>query len=160
MQPDGNLVVYRADGRASWSWMGGRINLGGAIGDDYPYRSASMNQIDPWNFYFRNCTSFAAWRMNSANKVGFTNTMGGGRWGNANTWDDNARRLGYAVNGSPARGAIAQSDSGTYGHVAWVAQVHGDGTVTIEEYNRANTGVYSSRRVAVTAFRYIHVRDL
>ncbi len=141
-----------------------------AAGDDYPYQHAvacgdsawciNGRWYSDWGFAYRNCTDFVAWRMRNTNGVDFFNTMGGGRWGNANQWDDNARRLGYPVNGTPAPGAIAQTDAGTWGHVAWVESVNGDGTVTIEEYNANYTGAYRKRVVAVDAFQYIHVKDL
>lgn len=154
-----------------------------AAGDDYPYRTAAncagqwgtyswcvdengngsfqeAEVYSPWNFAYRNCTDFVAWRMRATNGVDFFNTMGGGRWSNANNWDSNAARLNYAVNGSPAPGAIAQTDAGGYGHVAWVRAVNGNGTVTIEEYNYGGKGSYHERTVAASAFRYIHVKDL
>ena len=141
-----------------------------AAGDDYPYKHAvacgdsawciNGRWYSDWGFAYRNCSDFVAWRMRNTNGVDFFNTMGGGRWGNANQWDDNARRLGYPVNGTPAPGAIAQTDAGTWGHVAWVESVNGDGTVTIEEYNANYTGAYRKRVVPVGAFQYIHIKDL
>jgi surface antigen/LysM repeat protein len=48
-------------------------------------------------------------------------------WGNANTWDDYARRTpGWAVSLSPRPGAIAQSDAGWEGHVGIVEAVSGN----------------------------------
>ena len=32
--------------------------------DDYPYPNESYNNVDPWQFYYRECTSFVSWRMN------------------------------------------------------------------------------------------------
>lgn len=154
-----------------------------AAGDDYPYKSAAncsaqwgayawcvdengdgsyqeSEIYSPWGFAYRNCTDWVAWRMRSANGVDFFNGMRGGRWGNANNWDANAQSLGYAVNNTPAAGAIAQTDAGSYGHVAWVKTVNGNGTVTIEEYNYAGLGSFNERTVSAPTFRYIHVSDL
>jgi surface antigen len=55
-------------------------------------------------------------------------------------WADNARKLGYRVDHSPSVGAIAYYGpnafwAGPLGHVAYVAQVNGDGSIVIEEYN-------------------------
>lgn len=155
MRTDGNLVVS-LHGTALWASKG----LGGIIGDDYPsnLRDAPRDSIiDPWRFYNRECTSFVAWRMNSANGVAFNNFMDGGRFGDAGNWDDNARALGFTVDAVPARGAIAESDA--EGHVAWVAAV-GTGTVTVEEYNYAAPGVYGYRTVPTSHFVYIHIKDL
>ncbi len=155
LQTDGTLVIYQ-NGVAIWASEG----IGGVLGDDYPtdLRDAEKDSIiDPWRFYNRECTSFVAWRMNSANGVDFNNFMGGGRFGSAYNWDDNARRLGYRVDDVPARGAIAESDR--EGHVAWVAAV-GDGVVTIEDYNYSAPGEYGVRTVPTSTYIYIHIKDL
>ena len=115
---------------------------------------------DSWGFVLRNCTSFVAWRLQERNRMdGFSNSFGGEHWGNAENWDDVARRLGYRVDGVPAIGAVAQSDDGRVGHVAWVSAI-GPGTVTIEEYNHATPGGYGSRTVPVGDFRYLHLDDV
>ncbi|MFT4294381.1 MAG: CHAP domain-containing protein [Micropruina sp.] len=136
----------------------------GPIGDDYPAnlkRAARDALVDPWNFYNRECTSFVAWRLNSANKVGFTNQYkGAARWGNAKTWGTVAQQRGVAVDNRPVRGAVAWSSAGEFGHVAWVAAVHGDGTITVEEYNYNWNGNYNTRRVKASSFQYIHIKDL
>lgn len=155
LQTNGNLVIYQK-GVARWASKG----IGGVIGDDYPenLRNAERDSIiDPWRFYNRECTSFVAWRMNSANDVAFDNFMRGGRFGSAYNWDDNARQLGYRVDTVPSRGAIAQSDR--EGHVAWVSAV-GDGVVTIEDYNYSQPGEYDVRTVPTTTYIYLHIRDL
>ena len=116
---------------------------------------------DPWGFALRNCTSFVAWRLRTTNGLyDFTNTSRGWLWGNANHWDETARVLGYRVDDIPAVGAVAQSDRGAVGHVAWVKEVHGDGTITIEEYNSVVAGGYSIQRVPASEFEYLHLADL
>jgi surface antigen len=155
LQTDGNLVIYQK-GVARWASDG----IGGVLGDDYPgylRRAERDSIIDPWRFYNRECTSFVAWRMNSANGVDFSNFMDGGRFGSAYHWDDNARALGYTVDTIPAPGAIAESDR--EGHVAWVAAV-GDGVVTIEDYNYSAPGEYDVRTVPTSTYIYIHIKDL
>ena len=149
--------------------------------DDYPWRGQGVcsstgqptgycssstwvingSMYDNVGFAYRNCTSWVAWRMRATNGVAdFSNTMRGGRWGNANTWDDNARALGYPVNSTPAAGAIAQTDAGTWGHVGWVRSANSDGSVTVEEYNRGLDGAFGVRTVPAPTFKYIHVKDL
>lgn len=49
-------------------------------------------------------------------------------WGNANTWDSGARASGWTVSSVPVPGAIAQTDRGSQGHVAYVEAVSEDGT--------------------------------
>ena len=73
-----------------------------STGDDYPYRTKCLgchtinnsnhSDIDPWNFYYRQCTSFVAWCLNSRNKINFTNQYGGvARWGHGKEWATAAR---------------------------------------------------------------------
>jgi surface antigen len=164
LQNDGNVVAYDAGGTPVWSSATSSPGPG-VIGDDYPANLKSAGKdalVDPWLFYNRECTSFVAWRLNSANGISFGNYYGGPQWGNANHWDDAATTIGKAPNSTPARGAIAQTDAGTSGHVAWVASVNADGTVTVEEYNfsPAYGGTYSTRTVPAGSFRYIHLHDL
>ncbi|MGK4578528.1 CHAP domain-containing protein [Kitasatospora sp. HPMI-4] len=76
----------------------------------------------------------------------FSNSWGGTTWGNANTWDDAARRVGVTVNTTPTVGAIAVNDvHGTYGHVAYVNAVYSDGSFDVEEYNWNNRTAYGTR---------------
>lgn len=52
-------------------------------------------------------------------------------WGNANTWDNSARRTeGWTVSSKPVPGAIAQTDGmSAWGHVAYVEEVSADGAM-------------------------------
>lgn len=108
---------------------------------------------DPWGYDVRNCTSFAAWRANQAYGL---NLVG---WGNANTWGTSGRASGYAVDSSPRIGDIAVWKGGAYGHVAFVYGVNGDGSVNIEQYNKAGKGEFS-RQTFVRAQEYIHIAPL
>lgn len=142
----------------------------GIIGDNYPHRSAaacgnlmwcvSGNWYHPTRrFAYRNCTDFVAYRLNTANKVAFTNSYRGTGWGNAYQWKAAAQRLGIKVNSTPARGAVAYSPAGGYGHVAWVTQVNSNGTIVIEQYNQKYDGKYTRQTVNKSNFQYIHIKD-
>jgi surface antigen len=50
-------------------------------------------------------------------------------WGNANTWDNYAALSGWTVSVVPRAGAIAQTDRGFEGHVAYVEAVSDDGSM-------------------------------
>ena len=141
------------------------------IGDDYPakYKRLPMEPIvwDEWNFAHRQCTSFVAWRLNTANGVPFSNQyLGLTRWGNAADWAASARSVGIRVDTTPEIGAVAWSGANYKGaswagHVAWVADVLPDGRVVIEEYNYGWAGAYYTRTVQPGDFQgYIHIRDL
>jgi len=122
--------------------------------DDYPFRTDSPNDVDPWRFYKRECTSFVAYRLNKV--MSFSNFMDGGHFGNAMGWDENARRLGFRVNRRPTRGSVMVRNSGTYGHVAMVARVR-PGQILVEQYNAGGTHVYSKQWLSVASYMtFIH----
>ncbi|MFS1663861.1 SH3 domain-containing protein [Streptococcus sp. zg-JUN1979] len=133
------------------------------LGDNYPAHWKSGYGADSWGMYLRQCTSFVAFRLSSAN--GFTLPRG---YGNAITWGSVARANGYRVDMNPAVGSVAWFSSGVngaggYGHVGWVAEVNGD-TVTIEEYNfNAGQGPEKYWRRSFHKSQvsgYIHFKDL
>ncbi|KAJ1782353.1 hypothetical protein LPJ59_006830, partial [Coemansia sp. RSA 2399] len=131
-------------------------DIPGPIEDDYPYAD-NCNGVDPWWYYKCECTSFAAWRINSRLGVKFDNHYKGPNWGNANTWGDAARETKVPINNTPVPGCIAQTDAGAKGHVAWVTKVTSN-TVTIEEYNYVYHHKYSTRTVPKSTFNYIHIK--
>lgn len=150
-----------------------------ATGDDYPpeYRNQPLDsEVDRWRFYNRECTSFAAWCLNSRNEVDFHNlhvvfngTYYGlndsTKWGHASHWGVTARYIGIPVDMNPAVGAIAWSEanahgSGKYGHVAWVSSLDGD-YVWLEEYNWQYAGGFNTRRIHKSNVSgYIHIKDI
>lgn len=129
--------------------------LPGPVTNDYPYKN-SCKGTDPWNYFRCNCTSFVAWRITKRLGLKFHNKYKGHAWGNANEWDEAAKKSGVKVNKTPKVGCIAQSNAGKYGHVAWVTAV-GKDTVTIEEYNWNTKLGYGKRTVAKGKFQYIHL---
>ncbi|QIK63030.1 CHAP domain-containing protein [Leucobacter viscericola] len=148
---------------------------GSIIGDNYPakYRNLPWPYPngayiwDEWNFAYRQCTSFVAWRLNSANGVPFSNQyLGLTRWGDAGQWADSARAVGVRVDSTPEVGAVAWSGpwykgASEFGHVAWVAQVLDSGQIVIEEYNNGWAGAYGTRTIWPGDFQgYIHIKDL
>ena len=137
-------------------FVGGK---GGGVGpgDDYPLRWKSLPQdsvLDQWKEYNRECTSFVAWALHSRN--GFNMPF----HKNANRWAREARRLGYLVNTDPGLGSVAWSNTGIWGHVAYVVAVKGD-NVTVEEYNYLKRGTYDRRVTSASSFTgFIHFKDL
>ena len=103
--------------------------------------------VDPWAFYYRECTSFVAFRLNKLKRFKFSNTMQGGRFSDGGNWDDNARALGFRVDGRPTVGSVMVRDSGTWGHVAIVAKVE-PGRFLVEEYNHGVDHGYGQRWIA------------
>lgn len=101
-----------------------------------------------------NCTNYAAWRL-----IGNGLARPSINLGNANTWDDRARQMGFPVNGTPAVGSIAQWDSGAYGHVAYVEAVNGN-TVTISESNWNGTWLGQRHMAVNEVSNFIHFKDV
>lgn len=115
---------------------GGRFVDGGTGG--YPWANADPNGVN-WEtlFYYRQCTDYAAWRLEVEFGVPFQNTRPGN--GSAWNWPALARDQGYRTSTTPRANALISWDksaySPRYGHVAWVDRVNGDGTIDVSEYN-------------------------
>lgn len=84
-------------------------------------------------------------------------------WGNANSWDETARREGYKVDHVPAVGAIYQTDEGNLGHVAYVIKVESNnGDWTISEMNAPTLNVVSQRTFSKESagyYTFIHGKE-
>lgn len=106
-------------------------------------------------YAFGNCTAYVYDKRYEAGRPI------GGMWGNGSAWATSAMNNGFVVNGTPAVGSILQSVSGGggYGHVAYVEQVHADGSILISEMNYAGFNTVSQRSLSASeaaAFNYIH----
>lgn len=101
------------------------------------------NDIDPWGYCYRQCTSFAAWRLYAAGKKPPK------YYGNAENWDNEAKANGYKTKSKPKVGAIAVWN-GAEGHVAYVEEILANGEVRISEYNAVPPlgGKYSQRIIS------------
>jgi surface antigen len=135
-----------------------------AVADTYPWAGDTSGGMDPWGFTKRQCVSYVAYRLAEA---GAPLDNGRDHWGSALDWDDTAQRLGFPVRTEPSVGAVAQWDAGEagdywapgstraagtfragpYGHVAWVTQVFGDGSVQVAQYNGTGDRDFSTMRV-------------
>lgn len=117
-----------------------------------------MGAMVPDNTYvWGNCTYWAyAMRVWAGNPIGKW-------WGNANTWDDSARKENYVVNHTPAVGAVFQTDEGDWGHVAYVIKVDPmTGEWTISEMNAQGLNVVSHRTFSKGSagyYTFIHDKE-
>ena len=128
-----------------------------APGDDYPF--FGREGLSPLNYYAGECVDFVAWRLNrDQGSTGapfrwvWANLTPGG--GSATNWTSAWHAAGRTVSSVPIPGSVAVTD---YYHVAYVASVNGDGTVTVEEYNYGNYHQYGVRTIpasSVLAFLY------
>ncbi len=99
--PNGKIAPVISYGVYTPSYYGAFVASYGGNGYDYGW-----------------CTYYVATRVAVPNN-----------WGNANTWDNYARLSGWTVSSRPIAGAIAQTDAGWGGHVAYVEAVSDDGTM-------------------------------
>ena len=146
--------LRRQQAAANARLFGGRgtVNVPDTTG--YPWAGVAFpnTSADPWGMYKRQCVSYTAWKVW---KSGRHMPYWGGH-GNANQWDDNARRAGIPVDGNPRVGDVAVSNSGYYGHVMYVEAVYGDGTIYVSQYNANWSGTYSEARVSIGNLVFIH----
>lgn len=80
-------------------------------------------------------------------------------WGDAKNWASQASSSGFKVDHKPAKGAIFQTTSGFYGHVAYVENVNSNGSVRISEMNYIAPYIVSSRTIPASEaanYNYIH----
>lgn len=122
----------------------------------YPSASSPRNLFDEWGYGYRNCTSWAAFRV--AQVKGYT-PPGLSQLGNAKNWPSNtSAKVSYGNPNGGSGASVAVSD-GTFGHVRFVENVYSDGSIEVSDYNLGGDGVY--RRYTIDAGRasqltYIH----
>ncbi|MBG6184731.1 surface antigen [Arthrobacter sp. CAN_A214] len=139
-------------------------------GDTYPWEHLSpppgVYNVDPMNFYYGECTSYASWKVNevmggTAEKIIFNNTYGGHQKGNGAEWKAAWEAAGWKVSNTPQVDSVAwwaangAEGIGSAGHVGWVDEVTDDGKVIISEYNNSYYAPpghkYNRRTVAIDA---------
>ena len=133
----------------------GTAGTGPACGGGYPGQWCNVPMdtvVDNWGMYNRECVSYTAFRVAASGR--HMPYWGGS--GNANQWDDNARAAGIPVDGNPRVGDVAISNAGYYGHAMYVEAVHGDGTISISQYNADWRGTYSTNRISIGSLVFIH----
>jgi len=108
--------------------------------------------VDPWGLYTRECVSYVAWKVYSTGR--FVPHFGGR--GNANQWPSTTARHGIPQGRQPKVGAAAVSMVGYYGHVMYVEAVHGDGTITVSDYNLNWDGLYRIYKRSASNLTYIY----
>jgi surface antigen len=122
----------------------------------YPYANATAcgthawcingSEISPYGYEYRNCTDYVAWKIQQVFDVTLPKKLG-----DADTWGPRLRAHGYRYDSSPRVGDIAawNTGGGGFGHVAYVYKVK-NGIASLDEYNAANTGLFSSDRTTAS----------
>lgn len=111
---------------------------------DYEWIYNGGGRRDPWGYYYRNCTSWAAWRSAYNGKELPSGLGNGGDWGYR------APAFGIARGKEPRVGALASFSTGGYGHVVYVEEVLGGNQIRISEFNFIADGVYSERIISAS----------
>lgn len=94
---------------------------------------------------------YCTWYVKNRRGSTIPNTLG-----NANTWYARAWAAGMAVGTTPAPGAVGTTTRGEFGHVVYVEQVNGDGTINISEMNAPVFGQTTYRTANASEFVYIY----
>lgn len=126
----------------------------------YPWAGAQPfpnYSVDPWGFYVRQCTSYAAWKRAA---MGQPVPVYGNRGyqANAGDWPGIAAANGYRVDSVPEVGAIGilpYGPSSPYGHAGYVLRVEGS-RVLMSQYNAEWQGLYSEAYYNTSDLVYIH----
>ena len=125
----------------------------GILGGDYPFTKGPLDYgVDPWGLYYRECVSYAAWKVASTGR--FVPHFGGR--GNANEWPSTVAQFGIKSGKEPRKGAVAMQNIGVYGHVMYVEKVNDDNTITVSDYNLAWDGLYRKYTRASGGLTYIY----
>ncbi|HET8777747.1 MAG TPA: CHAP domain-containing protein [Candidatus Limnocylindria bacterium] len=114
----------------------------------YRYNGKVYGEYDAWLYYFRNCTSYVAWRLRQA---GVSSSKLAGL-GNGGWWYDRAPAHNLKRGTTPKVGAAAVK-AGTPGHVAYVEAKYADGTIRVSEYNKGLDGRWGTRRGTPSALQ-------
>jgi surface antigen len=125
---------------------------------EYPWTAVEpfpSRGVDPWGFYYRQCTSYAAWKRASIGRPlpawGFLGPA------NAKQWPEWAGKFGMRVDTTPEVGAAAVYPVGEYGHVMIVEGIVSNGAqVLVSEFNADWGGHYSQSLWQVSSLIFIH----
>lgn len=145
----------------------------------YPYASATQvageynwvydgSLYDPLGWNYRNCTSYAFWRLYQTRGIGLhwynfpTVYNSGGKIG---TSIGDFRNLGYTVDHNPAGASLAvwgvgqygAGYGGTYGHIMYVESSTSD-SAYVSQYNVFGEGKYSTMTISPTSYTwFVHI---
>ena len=153
--PEDQRPGYQAPVASVPTNTGYSSDRGGSAGAVSSIRASNARASAGNAYAFGNCTWYAYERRAQLGR-GI-----GSFWGNASTWAMNGAAAGFAVNKTPAPGAIMQNGGGYagYGHVAIVESMNPDGSITVSEMNYAGFNVVSNRTVPaseINRYNFIH----
>lgn len=149
------VAQLRAEQAALIRTAGGGARVVANSGNDSypsPWRDYPLDTfLDYWGMFSRECVSYTAWKVNEA----YGNMPYWGGIGNANQWDDNARRMGIPTGNTPKPGSVGIINGGKWGHAVWVEAVEGN-QVLVSEYNYDWAGGFRRAYYPASSFVYIY----
>lgn len=156
-QRNSEVARLRAEQAAANRRATGNVNIPAGIpgGGGYPGKWANAPldaYVDPWGLYTRECVSYVAWKVHSTGRY-VPHFMG---QGNANQWPRTTARHGIPQGSTPRVGSAAVLMEGRYGHVMYVEEVHGNGTITVSDYNLNWDGLYRRYTRSSAGLIYIY----
>ena len=132
-----------------WNWSG---NMGCSGG--YPYCAGGLDYgVDEWQLYYRECVSYAAWRIEYGYGKQVQPFNGAG---NAHQWPGSARGAWRTYDPQPGDAVVLPVMYGfaPVGHLMVVESVSGS-TVHVSQYNFYGTGEYSTMDIAKTGVIFL-----
>lgn len=162
------LFNVRTYGSAAYGGSGGypwanAAQVGGTYNWEY-----NGSTYDPLGWAYRNCTSYAFWRLAQARGIQLpwsdfpTVYNGGGRIGLS---IPDFQNLGYVVDHNPAGATLAVNGvdqygpgySGYYGHIMYVESSN-DSSAYVSQYNLAGDGRYSTMTLTPRSYTwFVHI---
>ena len=150
----GGFTLVDSGSLVDYPWNSSNCPMWGYLSTD----GADGNGGDGHGYGCRQCASYVAWRFAKETSLYPS-------WGNAVDFTASAVAAGF-TEGAPQAGSIAVMDPGkagqSYGHVAWVEAVDGNGKMVVSQYNYdygQGYGMYSEMILSVSAFdHFIHIK--
>lgn len=139
------------------------LNASGNCGpsSESPYNWGEHGQpYDPAGWQYRNCTSYAFWRLDQARHISLTAGdfpnvySSGGRIGYS---IPDFRNLGYRVDHNPAGATLVVEGAGPYGPGTFGHIMYDEGSY-VSQYNEAGDGRFSTMPVpSGSGFWFVHI---
>lgn len=165
----GGTGGYPYSGATCLNYNGNCGPYGGAPYGPYAWGYPPSNQYDPSGWAYRNCTSYAFWRLYQATGVDLTaydfpDVANGGQAIKYSVIDYNGalngdfEHMGYAVNKDPnGKAVLAVQTEGAYGHIMYVEGVV-NGNAVISQYNAGEDGRYSTGTLTnLSGIYFVHI---
>ncbi len=142
---------------------------GGAPFGPYAWGYPPNDQYDPSGWAYRNCTSYAFWKLYQTTGIdltayNFPDVASGGQAIKYSVIDYSGalngdfEHMGYAVNKDPnGKAVLAVQTEGPYGHIMYVEGVV-NGNAVVSQYNASENGLYSTGTLTnLSGIYFIHI---